>query len=98
MQHIPTKFASKYLHEISELITLQDSSGKQWPVRCIFKRHASKLSQGWSQFVRDNHLEEGDVCVFELMEKKNVVLKVTMFRVSSHLVTSETKLQSEVQA
>ncbi|KAK7257895.1 hypothetical protein RIF29_32208 [Crotalaria pallida] len=80
--HVPASFASKYLHGISKFITLQDSDGKQWPVRCITTgmRTTAKLSKGWRDFARDNRLEEGDVCVFELVEKKNVVLKVTIFR------------------
>lgn len=36
---------------------------------------------GWQAFVRDNQLEEGDACVFELIEKApKIKLRVCIFR------------------
>ena len=39
------------------------------------------MGQGWIEFARYNDLAEGDVCVFELIKRKPVVLNVSMFRV-----------------
>ncbi|GAU43524.1 hypothetical protein TSUD_245520 [Trifolium subterraneum] len=39
-----------------------------------------RISKGFSKFQRNNNLSHGDYCVFELIKKKPVVLKVTMFR------------------
>lgn len=79
--HIPSKFAEKYLKGVSGEITLQVSSGKQWRVRCIREGPGTKLTRGWADFVVDNDLKEEDVCVFELIDIKDIVLKVTVFRV-----------------
>ena len=38
------------------------------------------VSAGWSAFVRENGLQVGDVCVFELSIRGNVVFKVHIFR------------------
>jgi hypothetical protein len=48
-------------------------------VRCINEGNVAKLSQGWREFVLDNCLEEGDICVFKLINKEEIVLKVTIF-------------------
>jgi hypothetical protein len=80
-QHIPSSFAQKYLNRVSGLVTLQISDGQRWLVRCINEGNGAKLSQGWREFVLDNCLEEGDVCVFELINMEDIVLKVTIFRV-----------------
>ncbi|KAH7834314.1 hypothetical protein Vadar_014841 [Vaccinium darrowii] len=79
--HMPSSFAEKYLGGISGFITLQVSSGGKWPVRCIWSNGSAKLSKGWPEFVRDNLLEEGDVCIFELIKTEEIVLKVTIFRI-----------------
>lgn len=80
-QHIPSKFAEKYLKGVSGDITLQVSSGKQWRVRCIREGPGTKLTRGWADFVVENDLKEEDVCVFELIDIKATALKVTIFRV-----------------
>lgn len=80
-QHMPSRFAEKYLNGVSKFIKLQTSDGKQWHVRCLSGESRVKLSKGWTEFVKDNNLEEGDVCVFELINMEDVVLKVSIFRV-----------------
>ncbi|KAL9417999.1 hypothetical protein AB3S75_040908 [Citrus x aurantiifolia] len=79
--HVPTSFARKYLNGIKGYITIIDSNGKQWPVRCIFKNGGAKFSKGWPEFVWENNLDESDVCVFELIKTNDVTLKATIFRV-----------------
>ncbi|KAE9448547.1 hypothetical protein C3L33_19569, partial [Rhododendron williamsianum] len=79
--HMPSSFAEKYLGGVSGFITLQVSDGEKWPVKCMWRDGSAKLSKGWPEFVRDNKLEEGDVCVFELIKVEDIVLRVTIFRV-----------------
>ncbi|XP_052172959.1 B3 domain-containing transcription factor VRN1-like isoform X2 [Diospyros lotus] len=80
--HMPSSFAEKYLGGVSGFITLQGSNGEKWPVRCMWRDGSAKLSKGWLEFVWDNKLEEGDVCVFERLRVEEVVLKVAIFRIS----------------
>ncbi|XP_021287250.1 B3 domain-containing transcription factor VRN1-like isoform X3 [Herrania umbratica] len=79
--HIPRWFARKHLNGVNGTITLQVSEGKKWPVRCIHVDGHLKFCKGWAEFVLDNNLDEGDVCVFELISTQEIVLKVTIFRV-----------------
>ncbi|KAL6963935.1 hypothetical protein U1Q18_034942 [Sarracenia purpurea var. burkii] len=80
--HMPASFAEKYLNGVSGFIVLEVPNGEKWPVRCMWRDGSAKLSKGWPDFVRDNRLEEGDVCVFELIKADEVVLKVTIFHLA----------------
>ncbi|XP_012069213.1 B3 domain-containing transcription factor VRN1 isoform X2 [Jatropha curcas] len=81
IMYLPSCFAEKHLQGVSGFIKLQFSDGKQWPVRCLYRGGRAKLSQGWYEFSLENNLGEGDVCVFELLRSRDIVLKVTVFRV-----------------
>uniref|UniRef100_A0A2P2LMG6 TF-B3 domain-containing protein n=2 Tax=Rhizophora mucronata TaxID=61149 RepID=A0A2P2LMG6_RHIMU len=81
IMYLPSCFAEKHLGGVSGFIKLQFAGGKQWPVRCLYKGGRAKLSQGWYEFCLENNLGEGDVCVFELLKSRDIVLKVTAFRV-----------------
>ncbi|XP_028777083.1 B3 domain-containing transcription factor VRN1 [Neltuma alba] len=81
IMYLPSCFAEKHLNGVSGFIKLQITEGRQWPVRCLYRGGRAKLSQGWFEFAQDNNLGEGDVCVFELLRMREVVLKVTIFQV-----------------
>ncbi|CAM8897469.1 unnamed protein product [Rhodiola kirilowii] len=78
--HMPAIFASKYLKGTSGYATLQNLEGKQWKVRLLPSHANIKLSKGWHQFATDNFLKEGDICIFELLDSLNTLLKVTFIR------------------
>lgn len=82
VQYLPSCFAEKHLSGVSGFIKLQTPDGRQWPARCLYRGGRAKLSQGWYEFSLENNLGEGDVCVFELMKMRDIVLKVTIFRVA----------------
>ncbi|KAH7575169.1 hypothetical protein JRO89_XS02G0057300 [Xanthoceras sorbifolium] len=78
---LPSCFSEKHLKGVSSFIKLQLSDGKQWPVRCLYRGCRAKLGQGWYEFTLENNLGEGDVCVFEVLKSRDVVLNVTPFRI-----------------
>ncbi|KAL5731818.1 hypothetical protein ACHQM5_004511 [Ranunculus cassubicifolius] len=71
-------FADLYLKDAFQGITLSLPNGGKWPISHCIGDHR-KLSAGWKTFVVDNQLKEGDVCIFELVDSKNVELKVSIF-------------------
>ncbi|XP_042495556.1 B3 domain-containing transcription factor VRN1-like [Macadamia integrifolia] len=73
-------FVKSHLTDKVETITLQDSDGGKWPVKCFIKGGVGRFGSGWGTFVKENDIEEGDVCAFELLEKKCTVLKVSIFK------------------
>ncbi|CAI8596798.1 unnamed protein product [Vicia faba] len=46
---------------------------------CYNNIRSCRLSAGWSLFARESGLQPGDVCIFELINKKDLVFKVHVF-------------------
>jgi hypothetical protein len=52
-----------------------------WEVEIkITKNRYSRLGQGWRQFVNDNELKPGNICLFQLMESKKLTMTVHIIR------------------
>ncbi|KAI3851947.1 hypothetical protein MKW98_019946 [Papaver atlanticum] len=79
---VPNDFAHSYLRNITQTkITLGISDGRTWEVEYVLRTPTERrLSRGWSRFVADNHLKEGNVCVFELVDKEKIQMNVHIFR------------------
>ncbi|MQM08711.1 hypothetical protein Taro_041567 [Colocasia esculenta] len=75
---VPSSFAKAHLPRSRIDLLLEDPAGRAWPVRYI-PDGESKLSGGWIAFAYGNNLEEGDLCVFELV--RPLELRVHIFRV-----------------
>ncbi|XP_020593729.1 B3 domain-containing protein Os11g0197600-like isoform X2 [Phalaenopsis equestris] len=75
---LPGPFPFKHLPGCNGEVFLHDPNKQKWSVRYIFSRRPA-LSGGWGKFAVGNNLEIDDVCVFELIERRN--LKVHIFRV-----------------
>ncbi|XP_050205222.1 B3 domain-containing transcription factor VRN1-like [Mercurialis annua] len=75
--NVPAK-VKEILKEVPVELTFQLSDGREWKVK-VQRNKAKQLSlgQGWTAFLRDNNLMEGDICVFEFMEMN--VFGVTIF-------------------
>jgi hypothetical protein len=92
VQYVPSGFAKKYLIGHSS-VKLQTCDGKQWEVSCNHT-HLSRSSMNtyigrWAKFCWDNHLEVGDVCVFELIRINPVLLNVLIFHVADYILTKQ---------
>ncbi|KAI9182261.1 hypothetical protein LWI28_023674 [Acer negundo] len=87
--YVPLEFSKKYLiNRDTELIKLHDRDGKEWSVelsRYRPKGGGGDLKHGWTKFSKEKNLNEGDICMFELIRKKNIVLKVSVFRSSTNI-------------
>ncbi|XP_050211904.1 B3 domain-containing transcription factor VRN1-like [Mercurialis annua] len=80
---IPPSFVKEYFNKPQGSVILS-IDGKLWPTKCKYYdsdgRPSAKLSHGWKEFVIEYRLEIGDVCVFELIDRCNTTLKVSIFR------------------
>ncbi len=68
-QVIPKRYASAHFPLESQTITLQrQGKNKKWyPMFYIRKDGSGYMLYGcWKKFVRDNHVKEGDMCIFHL--------------------------------
>ncbi|XAR64082.1 hypothetical protein NMG60_11024288 [Bertholletia excelsa] len=80
--NIPYQFSMAHLPKCKVKIVLHNLKGESWTVNSIptIKVHTSHtLCGGWMAFVRDNDINEGDVCIFELVGKCE--LRVYILRV-----------------
>ncbi|CAL0318550.1 unnamed protein product [Lupinus luteus] len=76
---MPTEFAEKYLKKTKGVAHLQVMDERTWSVVYI----GPSITTGWNKFASDNNLSIGNVCVFELiMRKESLCFKVFIFRVA----------------
>ncbi|XP_010041489.2 B3 domain-containing transcription factor VRN1-like [Eucalyptus grandis] len=84
-QIVPAGFVRRYL-EHSHLKGTLRVGYRTWSVKLrIYPQPNSnsfkgKISAGWFNFARDNALQVGDICIFELLDSDLIVLKVSIFR------------------
>uniref|UniRef100_A0A5B7CCL1 TF-B3 domain-containing protein n=1 Tax=Davidia involucrata TaxID=16924 RepID=A0A5B7CCL1_DAVIN len=76
---IPLCFVNRHMKEGTKRVKLQISN-KSWSVNLSIYGRGSRLGGGWRKFARECNLGLGDVCVFELINRNDTVLKVSIFR------------------
>ncbi|MBA0620189.1 hypothetical protein Godav_005951 [Gossypium davidsonii] len=79
---IPSDFARKFLTVHKSNLTLCNSTGKTWHAKLYCpanKKPNAHLYGGWREFVEDNHLNVGDICVFELIKYPEILMKVQIY-------------------
>ena len=52
---------------------------KIWKVKLIcYDISKGHISAGWNAFLRENDLKAGDICIFELINREENVMKVSI--------------------
>ncbi|KAK1369035.1 hypothetical protein POM88_035127 [Heracleum sosnowskyi] len=80
--YIPKTFKDAHGNwENNDQLTLQ-VAGRSWVVFCNLNLRCNqcRISRGWTIFARDNSLNVGDVCVFELINQSTKLFKVFISR------------------
>ncbi|KAM0057930.1 putative transcription factor B3-Domain family [Helianthus debilis subsp. tardiflorus] len=84
MLYVPVRFYRRYLsgNKKSVRCVLQMAQGGSWGgVKCrVYDGYAKLCGQNWKRFSDENHLCVGDVCVFELINAVENVMRVTVSR------------------
>ncbi|KAG0562307.1 hypothetical protein KC19_9G135800 [Ceratodon purpureus] len=78
---IPGKFSKEFMPQGKLEVKLKDEHGFEWPATWIRSEKHTGLSGGWAAFSKDHRLEEGDVCVFEVVNSNVWTIVVHIFRV-----------------
>nr|XP_011465844.1 PREDICTED: B3 domain-containing transcription factor VRN1-like [Fragaria vesca subsp. vesca] len=76
---LPKAFVKTYLVKQPTDAALKISGGKKsWPVKLRYEEAKGrvKFQSGWTDFVRDRSLKEGDICEFVLVDSKRHVFEV----------------------
>ncbi|XP_048439845.1 B3 domain-containing protein Os03g0619600-like isoform X2 [Pyrus x bretschneideri] len=82
---LPSKLCihMRRLGKHSGAVTLRAFDGRTWYVEMKCEkatRPKLRLQYGWTEFVRGNNLEVGDVCVLVLIDDTKLVFEVVIFR------------------
>ncbi|KAL5705014.1 hypothetical protein ACHQM5_023366 [Ranunculus cassubicifolius] len=75
---LPTLFARTFIKEDHRDVILRGSNGGSWITRYANQTTHYTLGKGWRKFVSDNNLKENDVCIFELVNRDQMELKVSI--------------------
>lgn len=77
--NIPNVFFKKYMGIKAKSVVLRVSE-KSWTVNFVpYSNSCGKFHGGWPKFVKDNNLQIGDECIFELVDDRNLMFKVSIF-------------------
>ncbi|KAM6564462.1 hypothetical protein CsatB_024460 [Cannabis sativa] len=81
--YIPMAFGNLYFEKKAQTVTLWVGE-KNWHVNLTVNKRSVGLeyrfSSGWTAFARGNCLQPSDVCIFELIQRNQPQMKVTIFR------------------
>jgi hypothetical protein len=78
MQRVPNIHLKGVIENEEKNLVVQIGE-RSWNVKLLpsYEYETSRrLSAGWSLFVSESGLQQGDVCVFELINKKDLVFNV----------------------
>ncbi|XP_056159245.1 B3 domain-containing protein LOC_Os12g40080-like [Syzygium oleosum] len=92
--YVPRRFIMRHILEIKEIATLRHSD-RSWPVKLRSYPHSvqgAAFSSGWLAFVRGTRLHVGNVCVFELIDRDDVVFRVYIFSSAGRYKRSECRV------
>ena len=80
-QHVSCDFMRRYIKNKAQKVMVQFGN-RLWPVKLMYYPYVpqGKFSAGWAPFARENKLKAGDACVFELINREDMVLGVHFFR------------------
>ena len=81
-QPIPINFVRRYLKKKAQTMTILQVGERCWSVKLLTYKSFSKFSGGWAAFARENFLRPRDVCIFELVKRNQLQLKVSIFKQS----------------
>ncbi|KAG8391063.1 hypothetical protein BUALT_Bualt01G0148900 [Buddleja alternifolia] len=80
---VPSEFWNVYMRKNgsgSGMVTLRINN-KSWPVGLTSNSpNRVQFSKGWTKFVKDNSLQNENICTFQLVDRNHLAFKVTIRR------------------
>ncbi|PIN16088.1 hypothetical protein CDL12_11265 [Handroanthus impetiginosus] len=77
--NVPYQFATEHLPKCKVKIVLRNIKGESWTVNSIPTtkvQTSHTFCGGWLSFVRDNNIDIGDICIFELVRKFELHVRI----------------------
>ncbi|CAM8945444.1 unnamed protein product [Rhodiola kirilowii] len=82
--NIPSRFAQEntLCYQANEKMILRTKKGSSWTVNIIRNGNKTKcyyyFSRGWATFVHDNNIKEGDICEFEVLNRLEMKVHLSL--------------------
>ncbi|POO02682.1 hypothetical protein TorRG33x02_016680, partial [Trema orientale] len=85
---LPIKFVNAYIKNQGGVF-LSVPNGRSWDAKLRITPQESmncvaRLCKGWTEFVKDNNLGIGDVCVFKLLDRTAISFEVSIVRFAEY--------------
>ncbi|KAL9414556.1 hypothetical protein AB3S75_042931 [Citrus x aurantiifolia] len=78
--YCPIKFAEKFVKKDSKFVKVQISNEVKESIELQWKPNGGFfLTRGWARISRVKNLKEGDICIFELIRKQDLLFKLSVF-------------------
>ncbi|XP_045798385.1 B3 domain-containing transcription factor VRN1-like [Trifolium pratense] len=77
--NIPNEFFNRHIDCHGKFVEIKVDE-KSWFVKVNYYPRGSRFCSGWRKFMEDCKLENGDTCVFELIDDKKFVFVVSIVR------------------
>lgn len=92
--YIPKTFKEAHENWESNDQAILHVADESWVVFCNvnLKCNQCRISRGWTIFARDNSLDVGDVCVFELINRSRKLFKVFIYRAAKETNCAENEI------
>ncbi|KDP22661.1 hypothetical protein JCGZ_02503 [Jatropha curcas] len=78
--YVPSSFVERYMKRVHEEVRLESPDGKRWSVRVTDNGYGLNFSYGWKSFSNYINLKDGDVVIFQMINSKDFLLKIKVFR------------------
>lgn len=79
-QYVPSTFVKQMKTKERAIKVKLQCRGKEWDAVVSTYGTSSKINNGWSTFAWENSLRIGDACVVELINRKDALIRVTIFK------------------
>ncbi|KAK1373360.1 hypothetical protein POM88_029553 [Heracleum sosnowskyi] len=78
--YVPSTFVKQMNAKAGGIKVKLQCWGKEWDAVVSTYGTVSVINNGWSTFTKKNSLQIGDCCVFELINRKDALIRVTIFK------------------
>lgn len=80
VQHVPKTFVDEMDKKASGSQLKLQSPNYEMNAKLYIVREQYRMNTGWSKLVKKESIKVGDVCVLELVDKADNVIKVSIFK------------------
>lgn len=78
VQYVPGKFANEFFSRDVKSIKIEDDKKREHTPSNNWRRNGGFVLL-WAKLMRNNSLQKGDICIFEIVPRNDFLLKLSVF-------------------